>query len=650
MDAFSRPQTTGGMMWAPAGRAMQRRHSLRYVRAILPVLSLLLACHCESDPSAPHDPAGQASPSSLAFGEVQVGSSADLTFTLENVGGGTLSGTVSESSADFSVVGEAGYNLSAGQTATFTIRFAPASAGTKACTIETGSAECPDVSCTGTGTPGPVCQIEPTALDFGQVEVGASADLTFMLQNTGGGTLSGTVSETCGEFSVVGEAAYSLGMGESATFTISFAPASPGSKTCTVGTGSTVCFDVDCTGTGIPGPDCQAAPLRLDFGDVPTGGSAEATFTVRNTGGGTLSGTVTETCDDFSIVGNADYNLGGGQVATFSVRFAPTSVGAKACTVSTGSPDCSDVTCYATGLAAVCEVYPTVVDLGKVLVGDSRSGSFTIENVGSDTLSGTVTEACPCFSISGGPNYNLGPGESATFGVGFAPDRSGMFACGIDTGTPECGDVCFEGLGDEIYCCGVDPTSLAFGNVAVGDSLDKTFVIKNWGCMLLSGTVSEACDEFSIVGDASYSLGGEATFTVRFKPTSAGEKTCTVETGDSHCPDVNCTAAGTGGPVCDVSPPYINFTPTLVGHSKSVPVTIRNIGSDTLSGMITEACPCFHLLGSTTYSLGPGQADTVTVIFQPEVPIGYSCTIDIGSSACASFGCTGGGYEYPGAK
>ncbi|MGB3093200.1 MAG: hypothetical protein WBC42_08320, partial [Candidatus Zixiibacteriota bacterium] len=43
----------------------------------------------------------------------------------------------------------------------------------------------------------PVCGVDPTSLDFGTVTVGGSSDMTFDISNTGGGTLSGTVSEAC---------------------------------------------------------------------------------------------------------------------------------------------------------------------------------------------------------------------------------------------------------------------------------------------------------------------------------------------------------------------------------------------------------------------------------------------------------------------
>jgi hypothetical protein len=62
---------------------------------------------------------------------------------------------VSEVCDHYSLVGDVTYSLTTGQSKTFTVRFAPSSAGVKTCTNETGNGACIDVSCTGTGeTPG----------------------------------------------------------------------------------------------------------------------------------------------------------------------------------------------------------------------------------------------------------------------------------------------------------------------------------------------------------------------------------------------------------------------------------------------------------------------------------------------------------------
>ncbi|TFG40026.1 MAG: hypothetical protein E4H48_08185, partial [Syntrophobacterales bacterium] len=70
----------------------------------------------------------------------------------------------------------------------------------------------------------PVCSVNPTNLDFGSVRVGYGSDLTFSIANTGGGTLAGTLSDTSAAFILLGVTSYSPTAGQSADFTVRFAP------------------------------------------------------------------------------------------------------------------------------------------------------------------------------------------------------------------------------------------------------------------------------------------------------------------------------------------------------------------------------------------------------------------------------------------
>ena len=89
--------------------------------------------------------------------------------------------------------------------------------------------------------------------------------------------------------------------------------------------------------------------------------------------------------------------------------------------------------------------------------------------------------------------------------------------------------------------CYVDPDTLDFGNVTIGDYKDMSFIISNHGGDFLEGIVSESCDYFSLVsGEGAYSLGADDTVivTVRYEPTVEGTDECTLETGNETCADV----------------------------------------------------------------------------------------------------------------
>jgi subtilisin family serine protease len=74
-------------------------------------------------------------------------------------------------------------------------------------------------------------------------------------------------------------------------------------------------------------PSLGVTPPSLNFGDVAVGSSKDLTFTVQNTGGGTLTVSAS-TASPFSIQSPpSPFNVGGGATQAVTVRFTPTSTG-----------------------------------------------------------------------------------------------------------------------------------------------------------------------------------------------------------------------------------------------------------------------------------------------------------------------------------
>ncbi|UCF05882.1 MAG: choice-of-anchor D domain-containing protein [bacterium] len=229
----------------------------------------------------------------------------------------------------------------------------------------TGNQTSPDIAPTGAGTAilawvddrsgidiyaqaTPKCLVSPDSLDFGLVSICDWIDTSFVVKNTGGGILGGTVSESCDHFSVVsGGGAYSLGPGDSVLVTVRFEPAVAGTLFCTVDTGLLVCSDVNLLGVGTFASEVN--PASLDFGMVTIGEQMDRSFTITNTDSCSLVGSVEESCVYFSIVsGGGAYALVPGESLIVAVRFEPLTLGAAACTVSTGE-FCTDVVCTGAG-------------------------------------------------------------------------------------------------------------------------------------------------------------------------------------------------------------------------------------------------------------------------------------------------------------
>lgn len=118
-------------------------------------------------------------------------------------------------------------------------------------------------ACAGTnGTAGenpceqpPVCEVDPTTLDFGTVYVGDPSETrTFVIRNTGGGTLEGTLDATCDHFSITSpstDVPYAIAGPGSLIVTVAYTPTEGGDHFCTIDTGVLCASDVDCSGSAV---------------------------------------------------------------------------------------------------------------------------------------------------------------------------------------------------------------------------------------------------------------------------------------------------------------------------------------------------------------------------------------------------------------
>jgi hypothetical protein len=100
------------------------------------------------------NPAISISPGSQDFGAVMVGSSNQLAFTVQNVGGGTLAGTASVSGL-FSVISGGTYSLGSNQSQIVTIRYSPTVAGNHSQTVTFTGGGGGSAQVTGAGTAPP---------------------------------------------------------------------------------------------------------------------------------------------------------------------------------------------------------------------------------------------------------------------------------------------------------------------------------------------------------------------------------------------------------------------------------------------------------------------------------------------------------------
>ncbi len=578
------------------------------------------------------------STTALDFGVVEVGAHKDSSFTVANHGGGTIQGSISESCSHYQVVSGGGsYSLAADQARVVTVRYAPTSSGEHSCTIQLGTSACENVSCTGATTP--ACSVWASTLSFGEVDIGETGEMTFIVSNEGGGSLPVNVGLSCGPFQVVtANRNISLGPGELDSFTVRYTPVDEEGDSCSIGLG-TSCGSIGMEGLGYIEPVCAVDPASIDFGTVSLGLSKDTSFTIRNDGGGNLAGLVGASCGPFSLLdADRSYSLSAGQSKTFSLRYAPEMEGAVDCSYSSGGDYCSNLPVSGRGeIPPLCTLLPNTLHFDRVLVGDSTDLSFSISNGGGGLVVGEVDELCGPFRIvETDRSYSLTSGESKVFTVRFSPVAEESSACVLATGV-ECGALSVDGAGYVPALCEIAPLSIDFGDVLIDTSAERTITIRNSGGDRLTGTLSAPCAFFSIVtADPTFELGGgeEKIFTLQFDPMEEVGYTCTLTAGDS-CSPIRVEGDGIVEPVCELSVSKVDFGVISVDERPSTSFSIRNSGTGNLVGRVSGDCGPFHLVETELdYQLAANESKTYRVEFDPAGIGTYLCSLDVGLS-CA---------------
>ncbi|HEX7879439.1 MAG TPA: choice-of-anchor D domain-containing protein, partial [Candidatus Eisenbacteria bacterium] len=474
----------------------------------------------------------EVTPGSLSFGEVCVGERPERMITLRNPGTAPISGTVGLAIFPFQTTSGAGaYTLQPGQSREITVIYRPDQAGSHTGSLPLGGL-CGNVPLDGSASRPFVCQLSTNELRFDNVPTNSSETQSFTIVNSGCGNGLVAVPALCGGvFDLGPERNIAIGPGQSVTLPVIFRPASDAPVECLLDLG-TACGPLRLVGSGMTVPVCRLTPEVVDFGPVTVGQNTTRTFTIENAGDGILSGVVPGGCDNFTVTaGSGSFSLGPRQTRSVTVRFQPTGPGIRSCVLSLGTGQCTGVTLNGLGDAApACEITPSTLLFGGVVVNTNSEKSFVVRNAGGGMLNGTISENCNGFEvISGGGAYSLAGGESRTVTVRFRPTVQGMQTCGIGLGSLPCNNVAATGTGTAAGLCRLQPVDLDFGTVFVGETADRTFTLSNLGGAPISGNIAESCGEFSIVsGGGAFSIGQNqsVTVTVRFAPTGTGTRTC----------------------------------------------------------------------------------------------------------------------------
>jgi len=356
------------------------------------------------------------SPTSFSFGSVQVGKNQTQTETLKNTGGENL--TISQatiSGTGFSYTGlSLPLTLVPNQSTTFGLVFAPTAAGAsngKLSITASGSSSTLDIALSGTGVTPATLTATPTSLTYTNITVGQNQAQTETVKNTGGVSAAISQATVAGTgFSISGiSTPLTLTPGQSASFSVTFAPQSAGNFTGSVAIASDASnpsLSVSLSGSAVAQSQGTLSVSSVNVGSVVIGTSGTQTGTLSASGASVsvssvgLSGT---NPSEFSISGlTFPVTVTTTQPVAFTVNFTPAATGAASASasfVSTASNTPSAGSLSGTGTAAPFHTVSltwtastttgvTSYNVYRAVFGTSSCGSYS--NIGSSPSSTTA--------------------------------------------------------------------------------------------------------------------------------------------------------------------------------------------------------------------------------------------------------------------
>ena len=455
---------------------------------------------------------------------------------------------------------------------TIIVKFTPSSAGSKLATLRIVSND-PDnpvvlVQLLGNGikVPGPDINLSETSIDFAEVELGKSLTKNLMISNVGDAALlisSMTSNNT--QFTIT--TVSTISPGATLAIPVKFTPASEGLKTGLIAITSndpdesTVVISVKGSGIKFPMPNIRVSPSILDFGNVEVGTSLSKILYIYNDGNATLKiSSITSNNILFVVVDKSDVSPGG--MIMVPIQFISTSLGQKEGTITIKSNDTDEpnktMSVRGNGISKPepnISVTPTSMDFGDVVVGNSPVKNIQITNTGNRQLTiYGITSNNEQFVVINSTT-TIAPGNTATISVRFSPLSSGLKTgtVSINSDDPDTPTkiVILQGNGIVVPVPDIDvfPTSIDFGLVEVNKSLSKDLRIYNRGNATLQiSSITSDNVQFTVLNATSIPSGGTMLLSVRFIPTSMGQKTgtITIVSNDPDEPSVSISIYGDG--------------------------------------------------------------------------------------------------------
>lgn len=376
------------------------------------------------------------STTSLPFGDVQVGQSRSLAFTVGNAGNAALRvSSIARAGADSAqfTVGPATFTINPADSIRVTVTFTPSSVGSKSASLS--------VAHNASGSPSSVA-----LSGAGITSIAAPSGLTATADNNQVSLTWRPNAESALSYYIIYRSGTASALGDSVGKVDK-----PGTTFRDTGLGTGMYYyrikAVDAVGnrsresnqaSATFAPVISLSSIALSFSNVSVESSGALTVTVSNTGTAALMVTSMSRADADSAqftVSPTSFTINAGDSVKVTVTFAPTSTGPKSAMLSIahnaiGSP--ATVRLSGVGLKPSVAYRPDRLSFGNVAMGAAVERPITLYNLGNDTLRvealkvALSTGSGKEFTVTASrPNPIIAPGDSQIVAVSFRPSIPG---------------------------------------------------------------------------------------------------------------------------------------------------------------------------------------------------------------------------------
>jgi hypothetical protein len=358
-------------------------------------------------------------------------------------------------------------------------------------------------------------------------------------------------------------------------------------------------------------PNLEVKPGYLPFGTIEANMKARTTLRLRNKGQGYLTGRM-ESRVPWLTARPQTFGCRAGAVAEVTVeargrRLPPGITSSPQVLLIESNGGRVWVGASATAAAPILAVEPDRLDFGPVPRGAARVARLTVTNRGGGWLSGSVASQVPWLRVRN-PEFGCPSGASAQIAVELLGPRvppgttaqgkplrqaqDGALAVDSDSGQARVG-VAWIWAEPSLE---LDATSLDFGAVERGASLERTLHIANKGTGVLEGRVTSQVDwlavqpqalrcppgescTLNVIGDTVHLPGGD----------TYEESALTVETNAGR--EVLSASVEVLAAELVIEPSLLDFGDVLAEEQEELTLTVGNRGSLPWQGQIIAGLP-----------------------------------------------------------